>query len=166
MKKHPAKLGNIKSNYVLKIIFAFLKEKKKLKTIIYNYELQKRIGYNIENYKKCNGILKVQLENGNVQLYILDTNILIYEGGYLNGAKNGEAKEYNNNGDLIYEGEYLNGANNGEAKEYDIHYKGKLIFEGYYLNGKRNGKCKEYNSYGRLIFEGEYLNGKRNGKCK
>ena len=100
MKKHTAKLGNIKSNYVLKIIFSFLKEKKKLKTIIYNYELQKRIGYNIENYKKCSGILKVQLENGNVQLYILDTNILIYEGGYLNNKKNGKGKEYNNNGDL------------------------------------------------------------------
>ena len=82
MNEHTSKLGNIKSNYVLKLIFSFLKEKKKLKTIINNYELQKRMGYNIDNYKKCSRILKLKLENGNVQLYILDTNILIYEGEY------------------------------------------------------------------------------------
>ena len=82
MNEHTSKLGNIKSNYVLKLIFSFLKEKKKLKIIVYNNYLQERIGYNIENYKKFSGILKLKFENGNVQLYKLDTNILIYEGEY------------------------------------------------------------------------------------
>ena len=163
MNEDTAKLGNIKSNYVLKLIFSFVKEKRKLKTIINNYELQKRIGYNIENYKKCSGILKLKLKNGNAQLYKLDTNILIYEGGYLNGKRNGKGKEYNDYGNLKYEGEYLNGVKNGQIKEYDSY--GNLIFEGYYLNGIKNGKCKEYD-YGRLVFEGEYLNGEKNGKCK
>ena len=37
-------------------------------------------------------------------------NIIIYEGGYLNGEKSGFGKEYNRyNGKLIIEGEYLNG---------------------------------------------------------
>ena len=138
---HIAKLGNIKSNYILKLIFFFLKEKKKLKIIINNNELQGRIGYNIENYKKCSGILILYLENGNVQLYTLDKNILIYEGGYLKSKRSGKGKEYNDLGNLIYEGEYLNGVKNGQAKEYDRLYKGNLIFEGYYLNGKKNGKC-------------------------
>ena len=40
-------------------------------------------------------------------------------------------KEYE--GDtLIYEGEYLNGEKNGKAKEY--YFNGKLFFEGEYLN--------------------------------
>ena len=73
-----------------KINIFFFKKKKKLKTIINNYELQKRKRYNIENYKKCSGILKLKLENGNVQLYKLDINILIYEGGYLNNKRNGK----------------------------------------------------------------------------
>ena len=48
--------------------------------------------------------------------------------------KNGKGKEYNNNGNLIFEGEYLNGKRNGKAKEYSY---GNLIFEGEFLNGQR-----------------------------
>ena len=53
-----------------------------------------------------------------------------------------KVKNINNNGDLIYEGEYLKGVKNGQAKKYDSHYKGNLIFEGYYLNGKKMKKVK------------------------
>ena len=35
--------------------------------------------------------------------------ILIFEGEYLNGKRNGKGKEYNDNGQLIFEGEYLDG---------------------------------------------------------
>ena len=53
-----------------------------------------------------------------------------------------------NNGWLKFEGEYLNGKRNGKAKEYD----GDLIFEGEYKNGKKwNGKC--HNGDGDLIYE-------------
>ena len=34
---------------------------------------------------------------------------------------------------LIFEGEYLNGLKNGKGKEYD--WNGKIKFEGEYLNG-------------------------------
>ena len=61
------KIWKYKMKLCFKINIFFLKKKKKLKTIINNNELQKRIGYNIENYKKCSGILKLKLENGNVQ---------------------------------------------------------------------------------------------------
>ena len=67
-------------------------------------------------------------------------------------------------GSLVFEGEYLNGARNGIGKQYDD-YDGKLIYEGEYLNGLRNGRGKEYNPKDMLIFEGEYSNGLRwNGK--
>ena len=35
--------------------------------------------------------------------------MLISEGEYLNGKRNGKGKEYYDNGDLKFEGEYLNG---------------------------------------------------------
>ena len=52
---------NIKSisKYVLKDeIFSFLSEKQKLKIIIYNKDLQKKLDINIENYKKIRGIYR------------------------------------------------------------------------------------------------------------
>ena len=111
---------------------------------------------------------------------------LKFEGEYLNGKRNGKAKEYD--GDLIFEGEYKNGKKwNGKCHNGD----GDLIYEikegkgyvkehlekkskksiryiGEYLNGDRNGIGEEYNiCHGdSLIYKGEYLNGKRNGKGK
>jgi len=52
---------------------------------------------------------------------------------------------------LLFEGEYLNGKKNGKGKEY---YKDKLKYEGEYLNGKKIGKGKEYYN-GELRFDGE-----------
>ena len=109
--------------------------------------------------------------------------ILIYEGGYLNGKRNGQGKEYNFlNGILEYEGEFSDGKWNGKGKKY---YKGKLDYDGEYKNNIRNGKGKEYDYNGILRFEGIYKDGKRwtgkgyndkgieeyelkdgNGKCK
>ena len=106
---------------------------------------------------------------------------LIFEGGYLNGKRNGKEKEYYYNGKIIFEGEYLNGKRwNGKRR---IYIGDKLVFEGEYLKGKKwngkyydkyngkvthelvNGKGKiiKYNNKGQVIFEGEYLNGQRNG---
>ena len=52
-------------------------------------------------------------------------------------------KEYNHKGVLIFEGEYANGKRNGIGKEYND--KGELIFEGEYIEGRKmNGKGKEY----------------------
>ena len=61
---------------------------------------------------------------------------IIYE--LINGT--GKVKEYDAYGILIFEGEYLNGKRNGKGKEY---YNGKLVFEGEYLYDIRNGKGKE-----------------------
>ena len=44
--------------------------------------------------------------------------ILIYEGEYLNGKRNGKGKEYYNNNQLKFEGEYLNGKRSGKGIEY------------------------------------------------
>ena len=80
----------------------------------------------------------------------------------MNGEISGYCKKYYEK-IMIFEGEYLNGKKNGKVKEY--HRSGQLIYEGEYLNGKKNGKVKEYDENGQLMFEGEYFNGKKwNGK--
>ena len=176
-------LKDIKSFYIIKNVFSFLSKKQKLSIIAYNKELQKMISVNFRYYKKISGKYKACGQNGEGKEYIINKNILIFKGEYLNGKRNGIGKEYNiYNSQLEFEGKYLNGKRNGKGKEY---YKGKLKFEGEYINGKKwNGKgynrdgnivfelkngeskIKEYNVKGVLKFEGEYINGERNGKGK
>ena len=100
-------------------------------------------------------------KNGKIKEYDKDTGKLLIEGEYLNDEKNGIIKEFNGYGKLIFEGLYIKGQKNGKGKEYR---NNELIFEGEYLNNERwNGKGKEYKN-NELIFEGEYLNGERIGK--
>ena len=66
--------------------------------------------------------------------------ITIFYGEYLNGERiNG--KEYNYDEKLIYDGGYLNGKRNGKGRLYNNEYHGnKLKYEGKFLNGKKHGK--------------------------
>ena len=48
-------LENIKSKYIIKLLFSNLDEKVKLKTIKYNKRLQKKIDINLNNYKFWSG---------------------------------------------------------------------------------------------------------------
>ena len=173
-------LGDIKSIYIKRNIFLYLKEKQKLKILLYNKQLQNICGIKIDDYKEISGKCIIFEKDGIGKQYILDTNDMIFKGKYSNGKRNGKGKEYYNNGNLKFEGEYLNDKiwngkgydiigdiiyeikdGKGYIKEYDFY--GKLKFEGEYLNGERNGKGKEYDN-GKLKFEGEYLNGEKNGK--
>ena len=63
--------------------------------IIYNKEIQRKCLIDIEDYKKISGKYKKGEKNGNGREYIINTNILIFEGDYINGRKNGKGKEYN-----------------------------------------------------------------------
>jgi len=102
--------GNIiKSKKILKEIFSYLGIKKLFKIIIYNKHLQKTLNINIEKYKNISGKYKIGKKEGIGKVYKLNTNVLIFEGEYLNGEKNGKGKEYYNNSKLKFEGEYLNG---------------------------------------------------------
>ena len=127
-------LDNVKSSYILKIFFSFVDEKRKLKLVKYNKNLQQKIDISISNF-------------------------IHFKLKYIIYKLKGKWEEYNYDHDLKFEGEYVNGERNGKGKEYDD--DGKLEFEGEYLNGKRNGKGKEYYNDGNLNFEGEYLNDKK-----
>jgi len=107
-------LKNVKSIYILKIIFSFSDEKQKLKLIKYNKSLQTNLSISLKNYQYLSG------------------KYIIYD-------SNGNGKEYDLADNLLYEGEYLNEKRNGKGREYWIY---GLIFEDEYLNEQRNRKRK------------------------
>ena len=150
-------LKNIKSFYFTSIIFTYIKEVTKLKLIKYNKSLQKDLDISIINYKFFSGRYVIYESNLRKE-YDAETDILLFEGEYLNGKRNGKGKEYYDSGRLQFEGEYINGKRNGKGEEF--WGNGSIKFEGEYLNGERNGKGIEHWDNGYLRFEGEYLNGK------
>ena len=166
----PNILSIVKSIYVTNEIFSFLTERKKLTIFIYNKELQNNLDITIEDYKYASKRYKLIEDDGKGKEFKLNTNILIFEGEYTNGIKNGNGKEYYDNGVVKFEGEYLNGIKNGEGKEY--YDNGKIKFEGEYSNTEKDGNGKEYYSNGKIKFEGKYFKGKKwdgkiyNYKCK
>ena len=139
--------------------------------------------WNAKTYDKETNLIIFELKNGKgiIKEYNYES-VLIYEGEYLNGQRNGKGKEYDYDGHKIkFEGEYKNDLRwngkgydnnkivyelkngNGYVKEYYDNVK--LRFEVEYLNGKRNGKGKEYHYNCNIMFKGEYIKGKRwNGK--
>ena len=152
-------LENIKSVFILEIIFSPINDKIKLKLVKYNKSLQQKINISFMNYKLYSGKYIIYKEKNKGEEYDSFNDLLLFEGEYLNGKRNGKGKEYDFDGNLIFEGEYLNGKRNGKGKEYND--KGEKIFEGEYLNGKRNGKGKEYYDNGNVVLHFEYLNGKK-----
>ena len=57
--KNKINLKDIKSSFIIKIIFSFLYEKKKYNMIIYNKELQNMLSFDIEDYKKISSKYKI-----------------------------------------------------------------------------------------------------------
>ena len=153
-------MENIRAKYILKYIIFHISQKKKLNLIRYNKCIQTKLNIKLLNYKivSCNYITIYENDkNGKINDAYKD--MLVFDGEFSNGHKNGRGKEYDNNsGRLIFEGEYLNGEKNGKGKEY--YDNEKLKFEGEYHYGKRNGYGKEYYKNGELKFEGEYINDK------
>ena len=70
---------------------------------------------------------------GYIRDYDYSGKILLSEGPYSNGEKNGEQKDYYDNGNIQFEGQYINGKPNGHGKKYETN--GNLRFEGDYING-------------------------------
>ena len=139
----------------IKNILSYLTIIKKLKLIIYNKQLQNKLGMDIELYKKTSGRYKIGGKDGLGKEYILNTEILLYEGRYKNGIKNGFGKEYNNKGNLIFKGIFLDGKKwNGYLKEY--YDNGDIKYEGEIIEGIKNGKGKKYLKNNKIINDNNY----------
>jgi len=146
----------LKSLYIIKYIFSFLYENKKLDLIIHNKSFQNKLNIDLEYYKEISGKYKIAEGDKKGKEYKLGTNILIFEGEYKNGKRNGKGKEYYKNGKLKFQGEYLKGKR-WSGKGYNI--DGEIILE------LENGKGKEYYKKDKLKFEGEFFGEKMwNGK--
>ena len=87
-------IDNIRSSYILKFIFEYIKETKKLKIIKYNKIVQNRMHIDIFNYKIiCGKYLICESKVGKGKEYDSYNKELIFEGDYLNGERNGKGKE-------------------------------------------------------------------------
>jgi len=85
--------------------------------IVYNKKLQKILLSSIKDLKRRSGKYKFSGKNGKGKVYIMNKNILLFEGEYLDGRKKGKGKDYESiYGKLIFEGEYLKGERNEKGK--------------------------------------------------
>ena len=139
---------SINSKYMMKEIFAFLEEKRKLNIMKYNKAYQKLFGVQLGCYVNMSGKFRTGNRNGMGKEFVLSDHILIFEGNYLNGKRHGKGKEYYKRGrKLKFKGNYLNGYRK-EGTGYDN--SGNII-----LKLKANDIGKEYYYNGKLKFEGE-----------
>ena len=179
----------IKATYTIKILFAHIFERRKLKIVKHNNTLKDILGLNVIDYMRFSGrYIKYETKDKDKgKEYNSFTDEVVFEGEYKNGERNGQGKEYDKFGNLIFEGEWKSGKRwnvkrlgnvstfkkelkEGKGVLYEYSECKQILYRGEYSNGERNGKGKEfYKGNGdfssELIFEGEYLNGNRwNGK--
>ena len=105
-------LKNIKSSYIKQIILSYINKVTQLKLFKYNKGLQNIISVNLIDYIRLSERYIIYETKEKGKEYDSYFNILIYEGGFLNGKRNGIGKDYIKD----YEGEYLNGKRNGNEK--------------------------------------------------
>ena len=127
-------LENIKSKYIIKMVFDYIKLNIKLKIIKFNKSLLNKTEINTYHYMLVNGKYFKQKSKTKVKEYNLDGEV-IYIGEYLNGKRNGKGKEFQGFNDLIFEGSYVDGKRNGMGKEF--YYEKKI-------NVKENIKIVNY----------------------
>ena len=88
-------LKKIRSFHIFKEIFTYLNDARKLKLIKYNKKIQRKININLMNYKLyCDRYITYEIQWKGVE-YNSYSDMLIYEGEFLNGKRNGKGKEYN-----------------------------------------------------------------------
>ena len=155
-------IKNVKSIYILKNIFSFLKTITKFNFIKYNKSLQSKLEIGLIDYRRFSKRYIIYEENGKGKEYDGFEDKLIYEGEFLNGERSGKGKILYKNGKINYIGQFLHGKKHGLGKEYDSN--GELKFIGNYLYGEKNGKGKEICNigyYDKIIFKGEFRNGNK-----
>ena len=114
----------IRSKYILKIILNFMDKKHILELIKFNKSMQNIFEVNLIDYQLfSHNIIIFDTKSKNIECFHKDD--YRFKGKYL---RNRKGKEYGiRNNILAFEGEYLNGKRNGNGKEYKDN--GKLIFE-------------------------------------
>lgn len=113
-----------------------------------------------------NGGYKEGLRDGyGVFFYIAGTKAgeVKYEGEFYKGKACGSGIYYKEDG-TIYEGGFADNQRNGFGVETTVDEEGaEVITKGTYVNGVKNGYIEEYVN-GQLSFEGNYVNGVKEGE--
>jgi hypothetical protein len=94
--------------------------------------------------------------------YLFQTGVLVFNGAFKDGSRDGEGIEYNRFRVKQYEGNYNNDMRNGKGKEY---LNGSLTYDGSFLNDKKDGYGKLYVNNS-LVYEGYFKENKKNGYGK
>ena len=168
-------MEKIKSKFIIKLIFSFIRSNSFLSIISYNKKFQSKLNITLNDYKFSTNFELIK-QNDITKIFIKDSKILIFQGKYEKGKKI-EGKEYKSGkeyfigkykNNLKYEGKTLNKAGNTIFK--GIYNKG-LFWDGDFFHPtifKKTGKLEmgmgailEYNFDGNLQFEGEYKDGKK-----
>ncbi len=100
------------------------------------------------------------LKQGNWKEYY-DNGSIKAEGDYLNDLKNGNWRYYYKSGNLEETGSYVN--NKPDGKWYWYYSDGSLLREESFYNGLPDGMLTEYDKVGNIITQGDYLEGKKEG---
>tara|TARA_R100001463_G_scaffold13391_1_gene35729 strand:- start:1734 stop:2192 length:459 start_codon:yes stop_codon:yes gene_type:complete len=98
-----------------------------------------------------------KLRNGECKSYYSDGNFDI--GFYKDGKREGEWKEYHDNGKLFQVGSYKNGLKEGEFRSY--HSSGELFIVSFWKSGEEDGEYVFYFYDGDLESITHYKNGKK-----
>ena len=85
---------NVKSKYILEIIFSNLEESHRLYIIKYNNNLKNNLGFDLGYYKNYSGRYKIEDKDGRAKEYSLYSRILLFDGEYKNGRRSGKGNEY------------------------------------------------------------------------
>ena len=96
-----------------------------------------------------------------IQLLQYDKTDIYYIGRWAKGKKEGEGKEYYENGEIKYDGNFVNDKYEGMGKYI---YENGDYYIGQWLNGKKHGKGYIRNSEEKNLIEVFYNNDKRQEK--
>ena len=118
------KIENIRSKFIASHIFSFILKNKELELFSHSKKIQKLFNLTLDDYRKESRRFRIINDDGKGKEYLINTDILLFEGEYKNGKKNGLGIEYSFIGKIIFEGEYENGIKKN-GKGYD--YKGNTI---------------------------------------
>ena len=127
--------------------------------------------YNKDNYYFGN--FKNGIPNGEGKYY--KDGLILYDGMYANGRKNGNGIQYYKNGSVKYIGEFANdnyegkgilffeNYNDNDCNNSIINKEKIMYYQGDWKNGEKNGFGKEYYNNGILKYEGQFENNQYNG---
>ncbi len=86
-----------------------------------------------------------------------ENNNTFYEGGFQDGLKEGEGKEYSRDGNLVYDGDYHEDLYHGEGVAYWPN--GNVRYSGSWENGLYSGQGILYEENGQVCYEGYFSEG-------